>query len=99
MTMVDACTNWVELAIIPTANSKSCAIQFDTNGCVTNQDLLKLALTMAKNLWGRNFRNYLSVMTLRANPTSVKNPTFNYWWNAYIPLGDQLRVSIYSIYN
>ena len=31
MTIADACTNWVELALIPTANSKSCAIQCNTN--------------------------------------------------------------------
>jgi hypothetical protein len=31
LTMVDACTNWAELALIPTASSQVVAIQFDTN--------------------------------------------------------------------
>lgn len=31
LTMVDACSNWCELALIPTANSKSVAAQFDAN--------------------------------------------------------------------
>jgi hypothetical protein len=31
LTMVDACTGWPELALIPIANSKSCANEFDKN--------------------------------------------------------------------
>jgi hypothetical protein len=31
LTMVDACTNWTELALIPTASSRTVATQFDIN--------------------------------------------------------------------
>jgi hypothetical protein len=31
LTMVDTCTNWTELALVPTANSKTVPLQFGIN--------------------------------------------------------------------
>jgi hypothetical protein len=96
--MLDACTNWVELALIPTANAKSCAIQFDTNWLCRYPRPTAVGHDNGSEFIGEEFQELLSSYDIKSKPTTVKNPTAQALVERlHLTLGDQLRVSIYLI--
>ena len=96
--MVDACTNWCELALIPTANSKTCAAQFDTNWLCRYPRPTEVGHDNGKEFMGEEFQELLVSYDIESKPTTVKNPTAQSLVERLnLTLGDHLRVSIYSI--
>ena len=98
LSMVDAATNWCELALIPTANSKSCAIQFDTNWLCRYPRPTEVGHDNGNEFMGEEFQELLISYDIKSKPTTIKNPTAqSLIERLHLTLGDQLRTSIYSI--
>ncbi|KAL7483647.1 hypothetical protein ACHAW6_009291 [Cyclotella cf. meneghiniana] len=98
MTMVDACTNWTEFALIPTANSKSCAIQFETNWLCRYSRPSEVGHDNDKEFMGEEFQELFVSYDIKSKPTTVKNPTAQSLVEClHLTLGDQLCVSIYPL--
>ncbi|KAL7477264.1 hypothetical protein ACHAW6_004570, partial [Cyclotella cf. meneghiniana] len=98
--MVDACTNWTELALIPTASSRVVATQFDMNWLCRYPRPTEVGYDNGKEFTGEEFQELLLSYDITAKPTTVKNPTAQALVERlHLTLGDQLRTSIYSIDN
>jgi hypothetical protein len=96
--MVVTCTNWAELTLIPTANTKSCAIYFDTNSLCCYPRPTNVGHASSKELMGEEFQELLVTYYIEGKPTTVKNPNAKALVERlHLTLGDQLCVSIYSI--
>ena len=100
LSMVDACTNWCQLALIPTANSKTCTVQFDTNWLCQYPRPTEVGHDNGKALMGEEFQELLVSYDIKSKPTTVKNPTTQSLVEClHLTLGDHLGVSIYSVDN
>jgi hypothetical protein len=98
LTMVDACTNWIELALIPTASSRTVATQFDINWLCRYPQRTKVGYDNGKEFIGDKFQELLASYDIIPKPTTVKNPTAQALVEClHLTLGDQLGTSIYSI--
>ena len=96
--MLNACTNWVELTLIPTTNSKSCTIQLDTYWLCHYPHPTEVGHDNDSEFIGEEFQELLISYDLKSKPTTVKNPMAQALVKClHLTLGDHLRVSIYSI--
>jgi hypothetical protein len=100
LTMVDACTNWTELSLIPTANSKTVAKQFDINWLCRYPRPTEVGYDNGKEFIGEEFQELLVSYDITPKPTTVKNPTAQALVERlHLTLGDHIRTSIYSMEN
>lgn len=98
LTMLDACTNWIELALIPTANSKSCAIRFDTDWLCRYPCPTEVGHDNGPEFIGEEFQELLISYGIKSKPTTVKNPSAQALVERlHLMLGDHLCTSIYVI--
>ena len=96
--MVDACTNWAELALILITNSRCCTIQFDADWSCHYPRPTEVGHVNGKEFMGEEFQELLVSYDIKSKPTTVKNPTAQALVeHLHLTLGDQLRTSIYSI--
>jgi hypothetical protein len=97
MSMVDSCTNWVELALIPTENSFDCAKQFDINWLCRYPRPSECGHDNGNAFMGEEFQELLISYGIESKPTTVKNPTAQSLveW-LHLTMGDQLRATVYS---
>ncbi len=96
--MPDACTNLVELALIPTANATSCADQFDINWLWYYPCPAIVRHNNGLEFIGEEFQELLTSYDIKSKPTTVKNPTAQALIEQLqLTLGDQLCISIYTI--
>ncbi|KAL7476792.1 hypothetical protein ACHAW6_002625 [Cyclotella cf. meneghiniana] len=72
--MLDASTDWVELAL-PTANATSCANQFDINWLCHYPHPTEVGHDNGSELIGEEFQELLTSYGIQSKPTSVKSPT------------------------
>jgi hypothetical protein len=92
LTMVGACTNWMEIAIIPTTTSRVISTQFD------NPQPTEFGYNNGKEFIGEEFQELLLSYDITPKPTTVKNPTAQALVERlHLTLGDQLHTSINSI--
>jgi hypothetical protein len=97
LSMVDACSSWCELALIPTANSKSVAAQFDANWLCRYPRPSEVGHDNGNEFMGEEFQELLISYDIKSKPTTVKNPTAqSVVERLHLTLGDQLRTSLYS---
>jgi hypothetical protein len=75
LTMVDVCTNWTELALIPTTSSRTVATQFDINWLCRYPRPTEVGYDNGKEFIGDEFRELLVSYDITPKPTTVKNPT------------------------
>ena len=75
LTMVDARTNWTELALIPMASSKIVAIQFNINWLCRYPQPTQVGYDNGKEFIGEEFQELLVSYNITPKPTTIKNPT------------------------
>ena len=75
MSMVDSCTNWVELALIPTENSFDCTKKFDINWLCQYPRPAECGHDNGNAFMGEEFQELLIIYGIERKPTTVKNPT------------------------
>ncbi|KAL7474006.1 hypothetical protein ACHAW6_000008, partial [Cyclotella cf. meneghiniana] len=98
--MLDACTNWVKLALIPTANAASCANQFDINWLCHYPRPTEVGHDNGSEFIAKEFQELLASYNIQSKPTTVKNPTTQALVERlHLTLGDHLRTTIYNIDN
>ena len=86
------------MALIATANSKSLATQFDINWLCHYPRPTKVGHDNGNEFIGEEFQELLVSYDISSKPTTVKNPTAQALVERlHLTLGEQLRVSIYSI--
>jgi hypothetical protein len=97
LTMVDACTGWPELALIPTANSRSCANKFDENWLCRYPRPSECGHDNGNEFVGEEFQELLTSYDITSRPTTIKNPTAqSLIERLHLTLGDHLRTPIYK---
>ena len=97
LTTVDACTGWCELALIPTANSKSCSNIFDTNWLCRYPRPSEVGHDNGNEFMGEEFQTLLVSYDIKSKPTTVKNPIAqSLVERLHLSIGDYLRTSIYA---
>ncbi|KAL7475178.1 hypothetical protein ACHAW6_001105, partial [Cyclotella cf. meneghiniana] len=95
--MVDAATNWPELALIPSANSRSCAKMFDLCWLCRYPRPNTVGHDNGNEFMGEEFQELLSSYGIKSRPTTVKNPTAQaVVERLHLTIGDQLRTSLYQ---
>ena len=93
--MLDACTNSVELALIPRANAMSCANQFNINWLCCYPHPTKVGHDNGLEFIGKEFQELLASYDIQSKPTTVKNPTAQALVERlHLTLGDHLRTAI-----
>jgi hypothetical protein len=98
LTMVDACTNWAEFALIPTASSRTVAIQFDINWLCRYPRPTEVGYDNGKEFIGEEFQELLVSYDIMPKPTTIKNPTAQALVERlHLTLGDHLRTSVYTL--
>jgi hypothetical protein len=97
MLIVDAGSGWIELKLIPTANSKSCAMQFDKQWLCHYQRPTECGHNNSSKFIGEEFQELLLSYGIKSEPTTVKNPTAQSVIEClHLTLGDSLCTSIHS---
>ena len=97
LTMVDAATNWPELALIPSANSRSCAKMFDLCWLCRYPRPNTVGHDNGNEFMGEEFQELLSSYGIKSCPTTVKNPTAQtVVEHLHITIRNQLRTSLYQ---
>ena len=98
MCMIDAGSHLIEIGLIPTANSYSCAIVFDTQWLCRYPRPSKVGHDNGKEFMGEEFQELLRSYDITPEPTTVKNPTANALVErANLSIGDQLRIRKFNI--
>jgi hypothetical protein len=97
MSMVDAGSRWLELALIPTANAKSCTTQFDKQWLCRYPRPTECGHNNGTEFIAEEFQELLISYAIKSKPTTVKNPTAqSVIERLHLTLGDSLRTSIYT---
>ncbi|KAL7482706.1 hypothetical protein ACHAW6_008362 [Cyclotella cf. meneghiniana] len=97
LTMVNAATNWVELAMIPTANSHSCTKQFDLCWLCRYPRPNTVGHDNGNEFMGEEFQELLTSYDIKSRPTTVKNPTAqSIVERLHLTIGNQLHTSLYE---
>lgn len=100
LTMVDACKNWLELALAPTANTTSCANQFDINGLCCCPCPNKVGHNNGEDFIAEEFQELLMSYDIQSKMTTVKNPMAQALVERlHLTLGNLLCASIYTFKN
>lgn len=77
LTMVDAAANWVELAMIPTANSRSCTKQFDLCWLCRYPCPNTVEHDNGNEFIGEEFQELLTSYDIKSSPTTVTKTQHN----------------------
>lgn len=98
LTMLDVCTNWVEHALIPMANTKICANEFNINWLCPYPYPTKVGHDNGAEFIGEEFQELLTSYDVKSKPTTVKNPTAQALMEClHLTLCNQLYSSIHTI--
>ena len=95
--MVDACTNWCEVARIATASSISTAKAFDQQWLSRYPRPLECVHDNGNEFMGIEFQELLQSYGIKPKPTTVKNPQANaIVERIFGMLGEQLRATVFE---
>ncbi len=97
LAMVDAATNWPELSLIPSMNSRSYAKMFDLCWLCHYPHPNTVGHDNSNKFMGEEFQELLSSYGIKSHPTTVKNPTAQaVIERLHLMIGDQPRTSLYQ---
>eukprot|EP00804_Cyclotella_cryptica_P000107 CCRYP_020514-RA/>CCRYP_020514-RA protein AED:0.13 eAED:0.09 QI:0/0/0/1/0.33/0/4/0/475 len=94
LTMVDACTNWAKVALIPTASPRVLTIQFDITWLCRYPQPAEVGYNNGKEIICEIFQELLVIYDITPKPTAPALVE-----RLHLTLGNHLRTSIYTLDN